>query len=304
MMMQKKISIIIPSFNSGLTVEYTLKALDWQTGKNLISEIIVVDSSDDKKTKRILSQYESEKIKVVNAGIRVMPAIARNIGARQAKGEILAFLDADAYPTQDWLENIVKDYENGCQVGGGGIQLPDFQKNKPIALAQYYLQFNEYIYRGSKRIKKFVPSCNMFCNRELFQKAGGFPEIRAAEDVLFGLKMNKITNLWFIPEVAVYHIFRVGWAEFFKNQMLLGRYVSIYRKKYYDSFIYKGVMPLIFFPAFLCIKLFKIVSRISQAGWYHIYRFIIAIPIFLIGLSCWSIGFIKGCLDNNENSKC
>lgn len=295
-MTENKISVIIPSFNSVQTVEYALKALGSQTRKELISEIIVVDSSDDNKTKEMLSGYVSDKIKVINSGVRVMPAVSRNIGAQEAKGEILAFLDADAYPAYDWLENIVKAYENGCKVGGGGIKLPDFQKNKPIALAQYYLQFNEYICSGNDRIKNFVPSCNMFCDRTLFQKAGGFPEIRAAEDVLFGLQVNKISRLWFLPNLKAYHIFRESWKRFLENQMLLGRYVSVYRKKYYNSFIYKGVMPLMLFPAFLCLKSLRMILRIFQAGRYHIYSFTMVIPVFFVGLLFWSIGFIKGCI--------
>jgi len=195
----------------------------------------------------------------------------------------------------------VKAYENSCLAGGGGIEVPGFQRNKPIALAQYYLQFNEYIGSGNNRSKSFVPSCNMFCDRKLFQKAGGFPEIRAAEDVLLGLKLSKMTKMYFIPEATVYHIFREDWQLFLKNQILLGRYISIYRKKYYGSFIYKGPLPLILLPAFLCVKLLRIISRISQTGWSHIYRFTIVMPAFLLGLLFWSFGFIGGCLNNNRN---
>jgi len=302
-MMKKKISVIIPSFNSGWTIEHTFRALDTQTRKDLIAEIIIVDSSTDKETKKILSGYESGKIRVVNAGVRIMPAIGRNIGATYASGEILAFIDADAYPAHDWLEHIVIAREEGRMVGGGSISLSDLQKNKPIALAQYYLQFNEYKPVGSDRIKKFVVGCNMFCDKELFRKTGGFPEIRAGEEVMFGLKISKVAELWFIPEAKVYHIFRESWKEFLKNQVLLGKYACIYRREYYDNFIYKGIMPLILFPGFLCIKLFRISSRISKAGRCHVYRFIMSLPVFLIGLLFWSIGFMKGCLISSEDPK-
>jgi len=302
-MVKTMITVIIPSFNSASTIEHVFEKLDNQSRKDLISEIVVVDSSNDRETRPIIARHGSDKIKVIDAGIGVMPAIGRNIGAAHANGEILAFLDADAFPAYNWIENIAKVYENGCIVGGGGINIADFQKNNLIVLAQYYLQFNEFISSGSKSIKKFVPSCNMFCSKELFQKSGGFPEIRAAEDVLFGLKVSEIANLWFIPEIVVYHIFRLEWKKFLRNQILLGKYVSIYRKNHYDSFIYKGIMPIIFLPIFLLIKLFRIVWRISQTGWCNIYRFIISVPVFLVGLLFWSIGFIKGCLNNNESPK-
>jgi len=297
------ISVIVPSFNSALTIEATLKALARQTKASLIKEIIVVDSSTDKKTKMILSQRKADKLKVLNGGIKIMPARSRNIGAAEAKGKVLAFIDADAYPDEIWLEEIFEAYQSGCRAGGGGIDVNKEQINNPIALAQFYLQFNEYINTGERRIKSFVPACNLFCERQLFQKAGGFPEIRAAEDVLFGLEINKRSPLWFLPEAKVYHIFREKWGAFIRNQMLLGKYVSIYRQKHYGRFIYKGIIPLIFFPAFLLVKLSRIFVRIGKAGWVHIFRFIKVAPIFLSGLFFWSIGFINGCTTSNENFK-
>ncbi|MCK4946994.1 MAG: glycosyltransferase [Candidatus Aureabacteria bacterium] len=301
--MKKKISVIIPSFNSVLTISRVLDVLSVQMGKGLISEVIVVDSSNDGATKSLLSRYEPDKIKVIAAGERIIPAIGRNMGALRANGEILAFIDADAYPGHDWSENIEKAYENGCMVGGGGIEMADFQRNKPIAGAQYYLQLNEYMCIGRDKVKKFVSGCNMFCDRKLFQKIGRFPEIRAAEEVLFGLKVSKVERLWFIPNAKVHHIFREDWGGFFRNQMLLGKYISIYRKQYYNSFIYKGAMPIILLPGFFCVKLFRIIFRISQAGWHHVYHFVMVFPAFLLGLLFWSIGFIAGCLNNKNENK-
>ncbi|MCK5161066.1 MAG: glycosyltransferase, partial [Candidatus Aureabacteria bacterium] len=63
--MKKKISVIIPSFNSVLTISRVLDVLSVQMGKGLISEVIVVDSSNDGATKSLLSRYEPDKIKVI-----------------------------------------------------------------------------------------------------------------------------------------------------------------------------------------------------------------------------------------------
>lgn len=298
--MKKKLSIIIPSYNSGGTVENALKEIGVQSLGDWISEIIVVDSSDNPKTKEVLSRYESEKIRVIDAGIKVIPAISRNIGAKNAQGKLLIFIDADAYPAEGWVSSIVRAYEDGCMVGGGCIELADFQKTKPIAWAQYYLQFNEYVCNGQKRVKKFVPTCNIFCDQELFQNIGGFPEIRAAEDVLFGLRVGRIAKLWFLPEAKVFHIFRESWIDFVNNQKLLGKYVYLYRKQHYNSFLYKRGIALVFFPVFMCVKLIRIISRVFQGGFGHIYHFFMALPIFVVGLLFWSIGFVQGCLGGSD----
>lgn len=291
----KKISIVIPSYNSGLTVEYSIKALNSQTKKDLISEIIIVDSSDDKITKRILSKYESSILKVINTSSQTIPAIARNIGAAESKEDILVFLDSDIVLSSDWVENIITAYNRGCYVGSGSVSLSDFQKNKILPIAQFYLQLNEYLNVGQIRQKNFVPSCNMFCEKKIFQKIGGFPKIRAAEDVLFGLKVSETEKVWFIPKANAYHIFREDLKSFIKNQILLGKYAILYRKKYFDGLIYKNLIPFFLLPLFLFIKYLKIFFRIKNSGWPHISKFVVVQPLFLIGLMFWGIGFAGGC---------
>jgi len=291
------ISVIIPSFNSGQTVEHTLKGLNAQTKEDLIAEIIVVDSSDDIETKKILSRFYSDKTKVINAGVRIMPAVSRNIGVAHANGKILAFIDADSYPTPDWIENIIKAYGNGCKVGGGSIELPDFQKNNPLALAQYYLESNEYIPAGNDRIKRFVPACNMFCEKELFKKVGGFPEIRAAEDVLFGLNISRTEKVWFIPAIKIYHTFRECLKRFLENQILLGEHAIKYRRlEMKNRFYYKNLWSLFFLPAFFMIKLLRITIRILLSKPLFTVKYLITLPIFVLGLIFWALGFARGIL--------
>ncbi|MFC1704259.1 glycosyltransferase [Candidatus Omnitrophota bacterium] len=296
------ISIIIPSYNSSKTIESTLKAIDAQAKSGLIEEVIVADSSNDDLTKKIISKYNSSKIRIIDTGIKTMPAISRNVGAQSAKGEVLAFLDSDVYPADDWIENIAEAYKNGCMVGGGSIEVAELQRRNLFALAQYYLQFNEYMDVASNRVKAFVPSCNMFCSKDLFIKAGGFPDIRAAEDVLFGLKMSKIAQLWFLPKVKVFHIFRENWRSLIDNQKLLGKYILIYRKQYYKSVLYKGIMPVVLLPAFLFVKLLRIVIRICSSGGKQLFRFILTLPIFLLGLLFWSFGFLQACFLRRSKS--
>src|SRR5580693_6092066 len=52
---------------------------------------------------------------------------ARNTGAAQAKGEILAFLDDDATAHEDWLKFLADAYENPSVIGVGGLTVPRWQ---------------------------------------------------------------------------------------------------------------------------------------------------------------------------------
>ena len=292
----KKVSFIIPSYNSWKTVGRTLESIARQRS-DLVSEVLVVDSSSDGRTRQVLSRYAGNglPLRVIDAGVRVMPAVGRNIGARAAKGDILAFVDSDAYLAPDWLEKIVERCQQGCRVGGGSIALPESQLYRPIPVAQYFLQFNEYMDIGRSRVKPFLPSCNMFCDRELFRQCGGFPEIRASEDVLFFLKAGRKAPVWFIPEAKVFHIFREEAAPFLKNQMLLGRYIIVYRRRAHpDRFYYRGAWPFLFLPAFAAIKVGRITRRVLLSRPSLLLRYFAVLPLFAAGMIAWCAGFVQG----------
>lgn len=299
--MSIQISVIIPSYNSSKTLMHTIEGINNQ--RNIDDyEVILVDSSDDGSMDRIISQYEASSIiKIIRSEKRLSPSEGRNLGASHSSGTLLVFIDSDVVPSPNFLHKIREAYESGYLTGGGGIEIPDFQKCKSIALAQYYLQFNEFLPVGVTREKKFVPSCNLFCDRGIFSKAGGFPDMRASEDVMLGINISRFEKVWFVPEITVSHIFRENWKSFFANQKLLGKYVAIYRKKESGLFYQSGVFPFIFAPLFFIIKCCRIVPRIVNAGLLHIFRFIWSFPLFLTGLSYWTTGFVQGSLEKKSH---
>ena len=92
------ISIIIPCFNSGVTLPRTINSIINQTWKN--KEIIIVnDGSTDKETLHVINKFrEIPGILVINQPNLGLPA-ARNAGAYASKGKYLFFIDSD-----DWVE--------------------------------------------------------------------------------------------------------------------------------------------------------------------------------------------------------
>lgn len=292
--MGHKISVIIPSYNSSQTLHYTLDGLLAQNG-DWLKEIIVVDSSDNGKFDEFKKRYEPSDIVFINSGVRVIPAIGRNIGALKAKGDILVFLDSDVIPVKDLLEKIVEANNKGYKAGSGSVIMADFQKKNSVAVAQYYLQLSEYIPSGPERTMDFPVGCAVFCEKEIFVKTGGYPEIRAAEDVLLGHAINKITPLWFVPNVCVAHIFREELKGFLDNQKLLGRYVAIYRKKNSDSFLLNGTIAILLFPLYFLYKFILVMNRILHTGNGHVIKLFSVFPHFLIGVLFWTIGFVTGC---------
>lgn len=302
--MTESASFIIPSFNSAKTIRHTLDSILTQKQNEFhLEEIIVVDSSSDGITKGILTEYSSNEknVVVIRKEKKIAPAVARNLGARQAKGSILIFIDSDIILEEQWLSQMSNAFIDGCKIAGSGISVASFQKNIKSAVAQYYLQLNEFIPVGQKREKQFLPSCNLLCSREIFDEVGGFPETRASEDVLFGLKAGERNKIWFLPEIQVEHIFRQGITALIKNQMLLGEYNLIYRRKLSEKIYYKGIMPLILLPLFFSIKILRMNKRILLSGRDNINNYVKILPFFILGLIFWYLGALRGCMRNLDD---
>jgi glycosyltransferase involved in cell wall biosynthesis len=291
-----EISVIIPSYNSAATIGRTLDALLSQSQKP--REVIVVDSSDDGLTPGLLREYD-RRIHLIRLEKKTIPAIGRNLGADAATGQTLAFIDSDAYPAHDWIEKIEGARAKGTRVGGGSVLVPEFQRKDKLALAQYFLQFNEFTDSGEVREKKFIPSVNLFCETALFREAGGFPRIRAAEDVLFGLNVGSISPVIFDPAMRVFHIFRTQPEQYFRNQQMLGRYIPLYRRTR-SAFFRTNWLLVPSIPLVLAAKFFRIVGRVLQGRRENILPFLSSLPLFLEGLGYWAIGFFEGCQQKTE----
>ena len=108
--LNKTISIIIPvkRINDYLRKE-TIPALLAQSYKNF--EIIILP---DKKSKE-----KFPKTRVIPTWPKTGPADKRDLGAKKAKGEILAFLDDDSYPRKNWLKNTINIFEKGGEEVAG-----------------------------------------------------------------------------------------------------------------------------------------------------------------------------------------
>jgi len=291
-----KFTVIIPAYNSLATIPATIASLSLDCHRDFVREIIVVDSSDAPASIEYLVAAEARgEIRLISCATKTMPSIARNVGARAALSPYLVFIDSDVAVTAQWSRKIADYFSAGGLAGAGSVTIPPHQRKSLLPLGQLYLQFNEFLDTAPRQVKPFAPSCNLFCTRAVFDAAGGFPSIRASEDVLFCLKLSRLADLVFLPEARVCHIFREQFAPFVKNQVLLGRYVNIYRRSINPAAFYlSGFGALLAAPAVTLIKFLRIVSRIAGSNQSHRMAFLRSFPVFLYGLLCWAYGFIQG----------
>lgn len=145
----------------------------------------------------------------------VTPPVKRDIALDKSNGEILAFLDDDAYPDKDWLVNALKDFENPeiAAVGGPAITAEsDGLRQKASGLVySSRLVSGQYAYRYIPKRKRFVddfPSCNFLIRKSAIQELAGFKtKFWPGEDTFLCRKIIKDLKKKIIydPDVLVYH---------------------------------------------------------------------------------------------------
>ena len=162
---------------------------------------------------------------------KVRPAEKRNLGIREAKGEIVAFIDDDAYPDSHWLEYAVKYFGEPSigAVGGPGVTPPGDKSLAKIGGRVYdnFLVSGNYRYRykagGVRMDVEDYPSCNLFVRKDLMEKFGGYrTDFWPGEDTLL---CKDILDNWkrivYDPWVVVYHHRRPLFGAHLRQ---LGRY--------------------------------------------------------------------------------
>ena len=106
-MRQLSVSIIIPAFNEAKTIGLCLESLRNQTDVPL--EIFVIDDGSTDATAQIVKQFghNYHRVKLLKQG-HLGPALARNLAARQARGKVLVFVDADMEFSPDFLVTLTQ----------------------------------------------------------------------------------------------------------------------------------------------------------------------------------------------------
>ena len=284
------VSVVVACPDTSWMLRECLEALMVQSHENW--ECLVLP--DAEPTDMELAALPCDKrIRFISTG-KVRPAEKRNIGIREARGEIVAFLDDDAYPDAHWLEYAVKYFSEPDigAVGGPGITPPGDKRLAQIGGRVYdnILVTGNFRYRyragGVRRDVDDYPSCNLFVRKELLDKIGGYrTDFWPGEDTLL---CKDIVDAWkrivYDPWVVVYHHRR---ALFGPHLRQLGRY-AFHRGYFCKRFPSNSLRLSYFIPtAFvLYVLLWAILLIIPQPNVMSVEMFclwhaVISIPMLL-----------------------
>ena len=109
--MNKIVSVIMPSFNTGRFIKEAINSVINQTYTNW--ELIIVDDCSNDDTNEIINSFEDSRIKYLKNDTNMGAAICRNRALKEAKGKWIAFLDSDDLWKKDKLEKQISFMEKG-----------------------------------------------------------------------------------------------------------------------------------------------------------------------------------------------
>ena len=221
------ISVVIPTYNEAESIADCIKAVKNQTLPRKEFEIIVSDSSSSDQTVKIAEGFADRVVvcKKHSAGF------GRNFGAKEAKGEILAFVDADTVPNRQWLEGIKEAMQDpNCVVATG----PFRSLEKPTIFEIIFL----WLWGTQSRLSVFfgrpiVPGFNFAARKKAFDSVGGFSEEDiVCEDLELSQRLGKIGKARYGKKISVLTSVRnlreTGMLEYAKHGLLY----SFFGKKY------------------------------------------------------------------------
>jgi glycosyltransferase involved in cell wall biosynthesis len=289
------ISVIIPSYNSENTIQKCLDSLKSQSYQSNY-EIILVDSSTDKTPQIVSDNYPD--IKLIHLDKKTDPGTARNIGIREARGDILAFIDSDCFPSRDWLERIAAAHQLAYRVIGGVVKNGNADHDS-IALAGYMAEFREFLPGRLKREVAHVPTCNISYKKQVFLDHGLFQgEYYPQEDMVYNCRLaEKGEKILLDPTIEVSHIHRSSLREFLTHQRKIGIVTPtvLINTRSPGFFIAKYPIPWTLLIPFLpVVKFLRTIIVFLLCRPKVIIRRPIAILAFGIGLIWWTIGFTQG----------
>jgi len=202
-----RVSIIIPVRNRPEDISACLHSLAGLVYPVENLEIIVVDDASTDNTPRAISEFP---VNLISLKEHRQASHCRNLAARKAGGDILAFIDSDCLANALWLQDLVPAFTDPSVGAVGGIVGAYFKES---ALDRYEeVKSSLIVSRRARRSQDndkafYVPSCNLLVRRNLFLQLGGFrEELFVGEDVDFCWRMQDAGHhLEFRPEGKVFH---------------------------------------------------------------------------------------------------
>jgi glycosyltransferase involved in cell wall biosynthesis len=181
-----RISVIVPVFNASTWIERCIHGLLNQEYDASRFEIILVDNNSSDDSKSLIRRHQ--RVRLLEESVQSSYA-ARNRGARESSGELLAFTDADCVPAPNWLSAIASAMRNERTQAVLGSRTPGAGSMPVRLIAAYEDARVRYIIENHRQRSYFAFTSNMAIRRSAFERFGPFETVARGADTLFLLRL-------------------------------------------------------------------------------------------------------------------
>jgi glycosyltransferase involved in cell wall biosynthesis len=195
-MKEMTISFIVPLYNEEKSIALCLDSIIGEIREG--DEIIVVDNGSTDNSLTIVRSYEAVRV-LERPGIFI--GALRNVGAMSAKGDILAFIDADCVVCRNWRKHVLNSFNNqDIAACGSKYELP---ANACWIEKAWFSQRNKTA--GSAN---YINSGNLAVSKTVFAEIGGFDaNLVTGEDAELGWRLrSRGYTVWENPDVKAIHL--------------------------------------------------------------------------------------------------
>ena len=220
----RPVSIIIPVRNRPDEIAACLDSLQLIDYPGDRIEIIVIDDASDDATPDVVANYP---VQLIRLDRHRQASYCRNLGARQASGAVLAFIDSDCMADPHWLKRLLPAFEDPTLAAVGGRVDGVFEEK----LLDRYEKAKSSLMVSSRAKRSqpddpffYVPACNFLVRRDVFLELDGFnTHLVVGEDVdLCWRLQSRGHGLEFRPDGTVYHKHRNDLSSFCRRRFDYG----------------------------------------------------------------------------------
>ncbi len=227
-----EISVVVPALNEEKYIGHMFDGLSRQIFKNF--EVIVVDGNSTDKTRVIARKRHARVLVEKRKGM----GLARNVGARVARGRIIVFLDADTKPSPTLLDAYHEGMEGGVVAATGPI-LPLEDAKKTISLGYRFVS-TLFVRLTINVGRPALVGSNFAVMKREFNRVHGFNKnFMTYEDWDLSARMGKLGSIRYIDDALVYTSVRrvqqwgiIGYVAFYAVNFLKYHLFKKPNKKY------------------------------------------------------------------------
>jgi glycosyltransferase involved in cell wall biosynthesis len=198
-----RISVVVCNYNGAETLEETLSSLVRLDYPDF--EVIYVDDGSTDESLAIARRFERD-VRIIaqeNQGL----SVARNVGISAATGEIVAYIDSDAFADRDWLRHLVLTLDSGDYVAVGGPNLTPESDGRLAKFIAVCPGNPTYVLKDNVEADH-IAGVNMAFRRSALLQIGGFDPVhrKAGDDVDVCWRIEDAgMRIAFAPAAIVWH---------------------------------------------------------------------------------------------------